>query len=79
MNKYPKGFLSQNLENCRAQKTCEGGFEGEARVVRVIDKSHSIYHDWGYYAYSDRAIQQDVERGFTVLFEGDEGFGPKEE
>jgi hypothetical protein len=77
MNKYSKGFLSENLKNCRARTTCDGGFEGDVKVVRVIFPKTG--HDWGYFAYSDEAIRKDIEFGFTVLFEGDEGFEPEEE
>jgi hypothetical protein len=76
MIEYPEGFLVRNLENCRAKITCEGGFKGEVKVVRVI--SHTGY-DWGYFAYSDEAIERDRKSGFTILFEGDEGFEPEEE
>lgn len=71
MKKFSKDFLIKNLQDCREKTTCEGGFEGDVKVVRVI--SHAGY-DWGYFAYSDEAIEKDRVNGFTILFEGDEGF-----
>ena len=72
--KYSDGFLSRNLENCRKKNSCEGGGQGEVKVVRVLNKNVFPTYDWGYWTYSEEAIEEDKRRGLTVLLDGDEGF-----
>ena len=58
---------------------CEGGCQPHQdglTVVRVVDWSGIVEHDWGYYAYCPAAIKEDKARGFHVLTEGDQGFEP---
>jgi len=80
--KYPKGFLTLNLENCRVRTTCEGGCENResgVQPVRVIDRSGAEPHDWGYFTYCAVAIEEDIRRGMDVITEGHEDFLPSEE
>jgi hypothetical protein len=78
---YPNGFLRQNLESCMTKTTCEGACKPHSdglRVVRIVDYSGIVEHDWGYYCYCPEAIKEDKFRGFSVLSKGDYGFEPEE-
>jgi len=77
---YPKGFLDQNLANCKESAICEAGCEDHkygVQAVRVIDRSGTP-HDWGYFAYCPNAIEEDKSRGLDVITEGQKGFLPND-
>ena len=59
-------MIKQEPKVCDGGDNCllQGGHKGDVKSVNVTDKESEL--DWGKFNYCERAIEEDVKRGFLV-------------